>query len=582
MEILRNILFKCQKVTFFEEGSYRILDIFGNEEVCIFNLNGNTAKPQIVQLYDLQKLIEDKTVIQLDENLPTEIFSEDHELTQENLAFRDENYRCIKNLVENSKFLWEYSVARRSKIVINHANEINVSFLKISRALVKYWSYGQVLNSLLMFTSKCGGRGKQKTASSTQRGRPVSKGMYGLRDKESVNVTAIDKINIRAEILNQLSVDKNFSYTLAYDFFKKNYYSEEIETAFHEGRSIQVPSLSQFRYWGKALVSKEEMRKRQVSLSKWKKDYEGFEGSVSEKITAPGMRYELDSTIADVYIVGEFNRQMVLGRPTLYTVIDTASRMIVGLHISMEYASWQAARQAIFNACMPKVEYCKRHGVSIEHKDWPCSGVPARILCDRGEMIGLNPEQLVNKLGTTLEFAPPYRGDCKSIVERRFGIANEVIHNLPGTTLGELRERGETDTRLNAALTISAFTQTIIRLFLEHNNERLFDRILTRELVEANLKYSPLNYWNLYTDKYQHALKKISEHNFIARLMKPGMARVREDGILFNGLRYSCERSTLEEWTTKALNSGTWKVECRFDESWTTNIYIREKAPLNI
>lgn len=53
----------------------------------------------------------------------------------------------------------------------------------------------------------------------------------------------------------------------------------------------------------------------------------------------PGSCFELDATVLDVHIVSEFNRNHVLGRPTVYCVVDKESRMMVGLHVSMEYAS---------------------------------------------------------------------------------------------------------------------------------------------------------------------------------------------------------------------------------------------------
>jgi hypothetical protein len=250
--------------------------------------------------------------------------------------------------------------------------------------------------------------------------------------------------------------------------------------------------------------------------------------------------------------------------------------MIVGLHISMEYASWNAARQALFNACMSKVEYCERYGISITDQDWPSQGMPATLMADRGEMLGIQPFIFAKNVGTILTIAPPYRGDFKSIVERRFGILNEEIHFLPGTTLGELRKRGEPDYRLDAALTVNSFTKIIIDLVLEHNRFRPFDDLMTRELIQSDAALTPLNYWNYYTSRFQCSLKTFSPDHFVARLMKQGEASVTQQGIIFRGLRYSCKKAAEEGWATTAANSGSWKLECRYDESWSTDIYIRE------
>lgn len=580
MDFFRNSIFEVVTACILPVGRYRLLDYFFQEDIfCVFKLDQGAirTKPLVVVSLDLLESYQAGKLRLGEDDLPREILMDDKKLSSKNITFRNQNYELIKALVSNENFLREYALNSRSTIVVDHAASMNVRPLKVYRALAKFWMYGQVPNALLMFTSKCGGKGKQKSNSEKIRGRPLVSGKFIVRLKQKVNVTESDKENICREVLANLSPQKKFTYAFAYDLFKKNYYADEIESASSELRPTQMPTLNQFIYWAKKMVPKEQMIRKRVSDSVWGKDYEGYEGSVSENIKAPGMRYELDSTIADVYLVCEFNRELILGKPTLYFVIDTASRMIAGLHISMEFASWRAARQAIFNACTSKVEYCKRYGVEIEDTDWPCIGAPARILCDRGEMIGGKPELVVSQIGSNLEFAPPYRGDFKSIVERRFGITNEVVHVLPGTTLAQLRKRGEKDYRLDAALSINAFTQIILLLCIEHNKDRSFDYILNRELVVSDLKFTPLNYWKLFVSKHQHAVKSVSKNNLIARLMDEGTARVSENGIVFKGRKYSCEKAVAESWSTKALNRGSWKVECRSDESWTTDIYIKEE-----
>ncbi|WP_164907503.1 hypothetical protein [Clostridium septicum] len=47
-------------------------------------------------------------------------------------------------------------------------------------------------------------------------------------------------------------------------------------------------------------------------------------------VSGPGSLYQIDATVADVYLVSEFNRNWIIGRPVLYMVLDSFSRMIVG------------------------------------------------------------------------------------------------------------------------------------------------------------------------------------------------------------------------------------------------------------
>ncbi len=52
-------------------------------------------------------------------------------------------------------------------------------------------------------------------------------------------------------------------------------------------------------------------------------------------MAGPGSRYEIDATIADVYLLSA-DRQRVIGRPTLYVVVDVFSRMVAGFYIGLE------------------------------------------------------------------------------------------------------------------------------------------------------------------------------------------------------------------------------------------------------
>ena len=102
-------------------------------------------------------------------------------------------------------------------------------------------------------------------------------------------------------------------------------------------------------------------------------NYRGILGSASEFSPIPGNCFEIDATVADIHIVSQFGDNNCLGRPTIYSVVDRASRMIVGFHVSLYHASWRAAQQALALCFLPKAEYCKRYGVYIEERDWPCA-----------------------------------------------------------------------------------------------------------------------------------------------------------------------------------------------------------------
>lgn len=45
--------------------------------------------------------------------------------------------------------------------------------------------------------------------------------------------------------------------------------------------------------------------------------------------------FQMDATIADIYLVEEYDRKEVIGRPNVYLAVDTASRLIAGISVGM-------------------------------------------------------------------------------------------------------------------------------------------------------------------------------------------------------------------------------------------------------
>ena len=99
----------------------------------------------------------------------------------------------------------------------------------------------------------------------------------------------------------------------------------------------------------------------------------------------PGHRYQIDATIADVYLVSSVDNTRIIGRPVVYCVIDVFSRLICGLYIGLEGPSWLGAMMALDNVIEDKVVFCKNYGIEITNKEWPNSFLPEKILADRGE-----------------------------------------------------------------------------------------------------------------------------------------------------------------------------------------------------
>jgi putative transposase len=79
--------------------------------------------------------------------------------------------------------------------------------------------------------------------------------------------------------------------------------------------------------------------------------------------------------------VDEIER-LPVGRPWLTVVIDVATRMIAGFHLSFEHPSSTSVALAISHAVLPKETYLRNLGVDA---DWPVKGLPAMVHLDNAE-----------------------------------------------------------------------------------------------------------------------------------------------------------------------------------------------------
>lgn len=359
-----------------------------------------------------------------------------------------------------------------------------------------------------------------------------------------------------------------------YNNLLRTFYKEEILIC--DNAEPAVPSYRQFVNWSKKLFKQDEAIELETSKSDFLRNKRAVEAALTEKTPVPGSCFEIDATVADVHIVSEFRRNHVIGRPTIYSVIDRASRMIVGFHVSLYYASWNAARQALVNAFTPKKSYCEKFGIEISDDEWPCAHIPQRLICDNGEMIGLSAENLVVPL-TELQLAPPYRPDCKGIVEQRFNyINNKSLHRLLGSSRGGKIVRGSPDPRKSAIYTLKEVTTIMLRDVLEHNKE-IFNDLATSNLllVENDLSPTPINCWNIHIKKHKHSLKIAPLEEINARLLPSEKVSMTRSGVLFNGMYYSCQRIREEGLASIARVKGRIKLEARIDQDDTSYIFVR-------
>lgn len=563
-----------------ENSLFRLLQIYPQEGECIIypihEDRKKIVKPEVRMTESLMDMIENGDIVETTMDIPGIMQQNESDLEEKIILSRNSRYDLIKDLVRDESFLQELTESKRSTLLSSHARRNNVVVQKIYRCLRDYWRYGQTINCLIPLKSLQGGRGKERVAGHTKRGRPRTESEFGFHVEEGINITEDDKSKIIKGYKKFYVNRKEVSLKKAYKKTISEFYKHELNLSKQLERSPRIPTLCQFKYWARKLTDNNATKQKRKPKGDYERNQRGMTGSVSSSYSIPGSVFEIDATLADVHIVTPLNRHFCIGRPLIYSITDRASRMIAGFYVCLEEASWETARLAIIHAFTSKVGYARRYGLEISHEDWPCEHQPHKIIGDRGEMKGIQPGKIIPSTGTSLDLTPPYRPDMKSIVEGRFKILNEEsLHDLPGTTKGRFRNRGEIDPRQEAVLTLDEVTAILIKDVIKHNNHSEFDGLMTQDLIKAELRPTPLNYWSFHIENHRHQLKRCTLADIKAKLLPAVTAKVTKYGIKYNKIFYSCRLAEDENWYSTARTTKEWKIEARFDENNIEELYIK-------
>jgi hypothetical protein len=242
--------------------------------------------------------------------------------------------------------------------------------------------------------------------------------------------------------------------------------------------------------------------------------------------------------MADIYLVSRISRK-IIGRPVIYLVIDVWSRLIIGVYVTIEDASWRSAMFALMNAAMSKVAYCARLGITISEDDWPAGGLGARLCADHGEVDSEVSGQLALHFNKVIEIAEAYRGDAKGLVETQFNTLQVSFGRFtPGYVDKTRDQRGKRDYRLDAVLDLDQFEATIVDMILARNSKTLAnydrDRGMPSDLVNA----TPLDLFHWGLANRSGRMQVYADEYVRFHLMPAVEVPVDRHGLRFHGRHY--------------------------------------------
>lgn len=463
----------------------------------------------------------------------------------------------------------------RHKLFKQIVEEKGLSEVKVRRLFTRFFQRGMNKNAMLSDYVNSGGRGKEKQLSETKVGRP-KKADYTGEVASGINITEDIKRLFEVTLekhyrnRNQLSLKETYNRLLK-DYFSHQY-AENGEIKYKIWEEERIPTYNQFCYWTK----KFEQPTKNIIERQGEKEYALKHRPILSNSTVetigPGSRFQVDATIADIYLVSKLDRNRIIGRPVVYAIIDVFSRLVTGIYVGLEGPSWLGAMMALENMICDKVTFCEQYGIQIEVQQWPARHLPEVILADRGEFEGYQPENLINNLGIVIENTPPYRGDLKGIVERSFRTLNTKLrHQTPGAIMKEFRQRGDRDYRLDATLTLEEFTKIYIQMVLHHNSTPVDKYPLEKDMLAADIVAIPSQLWKWGIENKKGALRTIERELMRLNVLPKARASVSRAGIKFKGLLYGSHKALQEQWF---INQRIRSIEILYDPRDMNYIYI--------
>jgi hypothetical protein len=538
----------------------------------LIDIASKTALPVYRRNAELESMA-DSGQLSFDVEDPFSHATDENAIDPRHRAIRDKNWQKVSPLLiqQPAIFLPE----KRGPIIATQIAEAGDSHILYYRLLRRFWQRGMAPNAFLPDYAKCGGRGRDKGISDKPRGRPPMN-----PDLTVVNVDMDMRNMFRAAITRFYACKKVFDLSECFHAMLTANFTDAVVNPNH-GRQemvirIGAPSLRQFRYWYEKDNDIFAVDRRRRTPRVYDKDMRGLLGNSLSGVCGPGERYQIDATIADIYLVSRYDRSLIVGRPVLYVVIDVFSHLITGVYVGFEGPSWVGAMEALSVAVLDKIGYCDRFGIGILPEEWPSVGMPLRLLGDRGELAGRMVNTLINNFGVHVENTAPYRADWKGLVEQQFKLLPARFKAYtPGYIQEDFRQRGGNDYRLDAVLDVDQFTRIIIFCVLSYNNSHVVkDYPLLPEMIRDGVRPIPVEMWEWGIAQGAGRLRTYPAESVRLSLLPSDEATVKSSGIRYFGCNYSCPLAIEEHWFDKARQRKTWKVRISYDPRCMDSIWL--------
>ena len=238
---------------------------------------------------------------------------------------------------------------------------------------------------------------------------------------------------------------------------------------------------------------------------------------------------QIDHTRVDAIVVDPVTRTPI-ARPWLTLAIDVATRVVMGMAVTLDAPSIYSVSLAVTHACLPKDAWIVERGLNLT---WDTFGMPAALHRDNAKEFRSDAiRRGCDEYGIQRIFRPIATPHFGGHIERLIGTRMGQVHILPGTASSNIAERGDYDAAKSATMTLAEFEKW---LALEIAGRYHRD-------THRGLGVSPLAAWESGIVKPPKSQLPFNARQFMLHFLPLAIRAFQKDGIHMFNIRYWSDR----------------------------------------
>jgi hypothetical protein len=267
----------------------------------------------------------------------------------------------------------------------------------------------------------------------------------------------------------------------------------------------EFPSRHQFRYWCEKAFTQKQIQRTLYGEQRFRNRLQASQGRYSQAVANL-----LEQVEADAYWVLErprgFTDKHQMPGLCVATLVCVATNMKVGIGFALGAETGAAYRAALFCAAIGKNKFGSLFGLDISDDEWPCQGLPACFIPDRGP--GASAAVVGSLAGKTplFEIPPSYTPQSHGTVEASHP-RDLKLEGAPSFI----------PSRLNA---VELARREILGLIRHNRSASSVDR-MTVEMVADKVLPTPLGMWRYLDARGRSDAQPISFDDAVRAFLTP-------------------------------------------------------------